>query len=191
MYEDLSNEEATKDFEKAIKDLKEIMRKIEDLQQKVKDMIDRNEIYKPNSGNIVEDVLEAIEKYVTTEKPYLKASREKPLLGLSGNWWRPDIVVEDTSIEDEGESVKAIIECKEVSKGTSYSTYRYSHIPRAYTELADLRNWEKSLRFVIFSRRMDRGKRGFDIDALFSSIDAKIIDWNDKYEWLLDFILRL
>jgi len=162
---------------------------LEKLQQKIKDMIDKKEVSKPDSGNLVKDILEAIEKYVISNKPHLKVSQVQ-LQGLSGNWWRPDIVVEDASKEDEMENIMAIIECKEVGKETSYSTYRSSHIPRAYMELADLGNYDKSLKFVIFSRRLDKGKRGFDFDALFSSIDAEIIDWSDKYEWFLDFILR-
>ena len=190
MSEGLSENEDVKDVEDVIKEIKRMEKELEKLQQEIKDMIDRKEISKPESGNLVKDVLEAIEKYVISNKPHLKVSQVS-LQGFSGNWWRPDIVVEDTSIEDEVESIKAIIECKEVGKETSYSTYRSSHIPRAYMELADLRNWEKTLRFVVFSKRLDKGKRGFDFDALFSSIDAKIIDWSDKYEWLLDFILRL
>jgi len=196
MSEDLSKKENTKNVKKVIKDLerrneeiKRMAKELEKLRQEIRSMIDRKEVSKPDSGNLIEDVLEAIEKYVISKKPHLKAGQVQ-LQGFSGNWWRPDIVVEDTSIEDEAESIKAIIECKEVGEETSYSTYRSSHIPRAYMELADLRNWEKSLRFVVFSRRSDKGKRGFDFDALFSSINAKIIDWGDKYEWFLDFILR-
>ena len=197
MSEDLSENEDVKNIEDAIKDIerrdeeiKRMVKELEKLRQEIKDMIDRKEISKPESGNLVKDVLEAIEKYVISNKPHLKVSQgQVSLQGFSGNWWRPDIVVEDTSIEDEVESIKAIIECKEVGEETSYSTYRSSHIPRAYMELADLRNWEKTLRFVVFSKRLDKGKRGFDFDALFSSINAKIIDWSDKYEWFLDFIL--
>lgn len=181
----------SEDFEKRIEELRDLLRKIESMEQEMKNLIDRGEIVKPDSRNLVKDILEAIEKYIAHHKPSLKTRTEVNMIGSSGNWWRPDVVIEDTKIEDEVDRVKAIIECKEIREGTSYQTYRYAHVPRAYTELADLRNWEKPLKFVIFSRRLDKGKRGFDSDALFKSIGAEIIDWSDGYEWFLKFISRI
>jgi len=166
--------------------LERLIKEIEALKQELRDGIDEGEIVKPDSGNLIKDVLEAIEKYVTCYKQNLKVRQEVPLQGLSGNWWKIDVVIEDIKLEDR---IKSIVECKQIDEGTSYQTYRYAHVSRAYTELADLRNWEKPLKFVIFSRRLDKEKKGFDADALLKSISAEIIDWNDKYDWLLKFIL--
>lgn len=169
-------------------EIKRLLEEWERLQQKIRNRIDRGEIVKPDSGNLVKDVLQAIEKEVTHYKPCLKG-HQVPLLGSSGNRWTPDIVIENIEIEDEIDRVKAILECKNIKKGTKIQTYRSSHVPRAYTELADLGNWKKPLKFVIFSWRPDKGRGGFDFDALFRSIGAKIIDWSDDHEWFLDFIL--
>jgi len=91
------------------------------LEQEMKSRMDEGEIVKPNSGNLVRDIREAIEKYVIPDKP----------------------------------------------------------------------DWEKPLKFVVFSRRLDKGRGQRDFEALFKSIGAEIIDWNDKYEWFLKFVFRL
>ena len=83
MSEDLSENEDVKDVEDVIKGIKRMEKELEKLQQEIKDMIDRKEISKPESGNLVKDVLEAIEKYVISNKPHLKVS-QVPLQGFSG-----------------------------------------------------------------------------------------------------------
>ena len=178
----------SKDLEKRIEELKDHLRKIESVEQEIKNMIDRGEIVKPDSGNLVKDILQTIEKHIVHRKPGLKARTEVNMIGSSGNWWKPDIVIEDTEIEDQVDRVKAVIECKQPGEETSITTYETAHIPRAYMELADLGNYEKSLRFVIFSHRLDR-KGGRDFDSLFRTIGAEIIDWSDNYEWFLKFII--
>ncbi len=49
--------------------------------------------------------------------------------------------------------------------------------------LNDLRNYEKVLKFVIFSRIIERD-RGKDFKALFNSIGVKMIDWSSDDDWL-------
>lgn len=83
----------SKDLEKRIEELK-------DLEQEIKNMIDRGEIVKPDSGNFVRDILQTIEKHIVDRQPGLKARTEVNMIGSSGNWWKPDIVIEDTEIED-------------------------------------------------------------------------------------------
>ncbi|MFB0522221.1 MAG: hypothetical protein ACETV1_00490 [Candidatus Bathyarchaeia archaeon] len=180
----------SKDLEKWIEESTDHLRKIQSLEQEIKNMIDREEIVKPDSRNLVKDVLEAIGKHIVHRKPGLKARTVVDMIGSSRNWWRADVMIEDTEIEDEVGRVKAIIECKQIGEKTSINTYETAHIPRAHMELADLRNYEKSLRFVIFSHRLDR-KGGRDFDSLFRTIGAEIIDWSDDYEWFLKLIERL
>ena len=176
-------------------DVREIVEQVEKLLQEMRTVIDKGEIAKPNSGNLKNDVVEAVDRYITPYKPSLKVRPKalidrSPLQGFS-NRWKPDVVIEDTEIEDEVDRVKAIVECKEPTPGAKYETFRYTHVYRAYVEFTDLRNWGKPLKFAIFSRRLDKGRRGFDSDALLESIGARPVDWSENYEWFTHFVLSI
>lgn len=160
---------------KSLEELEEEIKELEELEEKLKKVgvQDLDHITKPCSGNVSKDVFKAIVKYIVPCKPSLKPIKEYDLQGESGNRWRGDIVIKDI----EANSVKVIIECKNMKEGTSYQTFATSHIPRAYMELGDLRNWEKALKFVIFSRIIEKEK-GKDYKALFNSIGVKMIDWS-------------
>lgn len=118
------------------------------------------------------------------------------LPGLSGNLWKPDIVIvkltkiKSEEIEDltklmkDGywEKILVIIECKDIGREgvkPSIQTYR-NHMQRAYAELGDLRNYECK-KFVIVPY-IPVQSRGFDYNAYFKSIGVKMIGWNNPSE---------
>ena len=173
-------EESKEEREKKIKELEKKIKELEELEEKLKKVgvQDLDHITKHCSGNITKDILEAIKKYIVPCKPSLYPFKEYKLQGESGNWWRGDIVIKDR----ETNSVKVIIECKNMAEGTSSQTFKTSHIPRAYMLLSDLRNWKNALKFVIFPRIIKEG-RGKDYKALFNCIGAEMIDWSDD-DWL-------
>ena len=127
-----------------------------------------------------EDVRTVIEKEIEEmDKMHLKCSK-RYFKGVSGNYWTPDIVIEDTT-EKAPESIKVMIECKGPGYETGVKpqphTFR-EHMLRAYSELGDLRNY-KIPKFLVVSYMEDT--RVFDYKAYFESICVEIVDWDHFY----------
>ena len=141
---------------------------------------------KVNSMGLCEDVITAIEAIVRNARSVrvLYGKYAHGLHGLSGNHWRPDIVVvKQTNVSiptSQGmiggmtQEELFILECKEVD--ATYQTYR-NQMMRAYAELGDLRNFSCP-KFVIVPRKHRTTTRAFNYNSFFESIGASLIEWN-------------
>lgn len=99
------------------------------------------------------------------------------LQGVSGNWWKPDIVIVDAQLRIM-DGAKLIGEIKiqdfEGNRPT-IQTYK-EHMWRAYARLGDMKNWQVP-KCLLFPYLEERG-RGFDFNAYFRSIDVTLLDWS-------------
>jgi len=103
------------------------------------------------------------------------------LQGVSGNWWKPDIVIVDSTQRNSevmNYGVKLIGEIKmEDFDGTRPRSQTHKeHMWRAYARLGDMKNWQvpKYLLFPYLEEK--QGK--FDLNAYFSTIDVILLDWS-------------
>jgi len=100
-----------------------------------------------------------------------------PLQGVSGNRWRPDIVIVSTQLRVI-DGVKLIAEMKiqdYEGKRPTLNTYK-EHMWRAYARLGDMKDWQVP-KYVLFPYLVE-GKGAFDFNAYFRTIDVILLDWS-------------
>lgn len=126
----------------------------------------------------IEEVVEFITERLKN-KPLLDSHfGTLSLEGVSGNLWKPDIVIVSTQLRVI-DGVKLIGEIKiqdYEGKRPRLNTY-IEHMWRAYARLGDMKNWQVP-KYLLFPYLEERG-RGFDFKAYFRSIDVTLLDWSN------------
>lgn len=130
------------------------------------------------------DEVEELIAYGLKEKTSLEAYfGNYSLQGVSGNSWKPDVVIVDTIFSDSealNYGVKLIAEIKmqnydfiEENK-PNYNTWK-EHVWRAYARLGDITNWQVP-KYLLFPYLELRGE--LNVFSYFESIDVILLDWS-------------
>ena len=128
--------------------------------------------------------VEELVAYALKEKTSLEAYfGNYSLQGVSGNPWKPDVVIVDTIFSDSealNYGVKLIAEIKMQDydfikeNKPKYNTWK-EHMWRAYARLGDMTNWEVP-KYLLVPYLELRGK--FDFFPYFETINVTLLDWS-------------